>query len=115
MCSAVFFEFEKCYNMGWEWSGEAETGSKSSDRLSESFGMVLGKIIIETTKKINDFPCFSVDFPGFSRITRGSDNQGFPRHRKSWNISHFAIRIRWESAAHCSNECHQNDPELIPK
>ena len=31
--------------------------------------------------RIIDVPCFSDDFPGFSQITRGSDNQGFPSHR----------------------------------
>ena len=37
--------------------------------------MVFGQKFIEKTMKINDFPCFSIDFPGFSRITRVSDNQ----------------------------------------
>ena len=60
-------------NLGRERLGEAETGSKWSDGLSERFGMVFGKKFNGKTMKIYDFPCFSVDFPRFSRIT----NQGF--------------------------------------
>ena len=55
--------------MGREGSGEAETGSKWSDGLSERFGMGFGQKIKEKTKKNNDFlNCLLLDFAFFPRI-----------------------------------------------
>ena len=51
--------------MGWEWSGEAETGSKWSDGLSERFGMDFGQNFLDETMEINDFQFFPLIFPGF--------------------------------------------------
>ena len=55
--------------------------------------MVFGVKIMENTLKINDFLCFSDDFPGFSRITRVSDHQGFRSHRVSECLKSFYFVI----------------------
>ena len=70
---------------------EFTLGAQGSDGLSERFGVVFGKKIVEKTMKFNDFPCFSSDFPRFSRITRVSDNQGFPRHRRAVRVN-YSVR-----------------------
>ena len=41
--------------MGWEWSREAETGSKSSDWFSGGFGMGFDQQIPEKNTEKHDF------------------------------------------------------------
>ena len=55
--------------------------------------MVFVQKFIENTLKIHDCPCFSVDFPGFSRITRVSDNQGFRSLRQRAAAATMAVAV----------------------
>ena len=51
---------------------EVQTTPKLSAMFPTGLGMDFGQQFIRKTMKIHDFPYFSVDFLGFSRITRGS-------------------------------------------
>ena len=49
--------------MGWEWSGEVQTGSKRSAQLPEGFGMGFDQKFIEKTMKNLIFHPFYTAFP----------------------------------------------------
>ena len=67
------------FNATWVGRGRGRLRLVQNDRTDcrNVLGWFLVKNSMKKTMNIYDFPCFSVNFPRFSRITRVSDNQGF--------------------------------------
>ena len=77
----LFFEnsWGSKFNANWVGRGRGRLRPVQNDRTDcrNVLGWFLATSSLKKIMKIHDFPCFSVDFPGFSRITSVSDNQGF--------------------------------------